>query len=51
MSHDIQLAPDYIDDPIPDPEPEVPSLPSPDPDVFHHDFTKIPTAPPTDEPA
>jgi hypothetical protein len=26
-----------VDDPIPDPEPSVPSLSEPDPDVFHHE--------------
>jgi hypothetical protein len=28
-----------IADPVPDPEPASPSLPEPDPGVFHHDVT------------
>ena len=29
-----------LDDPLPDPEPSVPSLDQPDPGVFHHDPVK-----------
>jgi SAM-dependent methyltransferase len=35
-----------IDDPVPDPEPATPSLPEPDPGVFHHQ----PGDPPPDDP-
>ena len=31
-----------INDPLPDPEPSVPSLPGPDPGVFHHEPPPIP---------
>jgi hypothetical protein len=30
-------APHFPDDALPDPEPAAPSLPGPDPGVFHHD--------------
>jgi hypothetical protein len=31
-----KLRPAPVEDPIPNPEPEVPSLGHPDPDIFHH---------------
>ena len=30
-------------DPVSDPEPAAPSLPEPDPGVFHHEPTPVPT--------
>ncbi|HXS12106.1 MAG TPA: hypothetical protein VN734_05345 [Acidobacteriaceae bacterium] len=35
-------------DPVSDPEPPVPSLPEPDPGVFHHDPAPDPTKTPKD---
>jgi hypothetical protein len=34
------ILPDSMNDPLPDPEPAAPSLPHPDPGVFHHDPRK-----------
>ena len=31
-----------VNDPLPDPEPASPSLPGPDPGVYHHDPLPIP---------
>jgi hypothetical protein len=37
-----------INDPLPDPEPAAPSLPEPDPGVYHHD--PAPQAPNSKDP-
>lgn len=40
---------DLMPDPLPNPEPASPSLPAPDPGVFHHEPAATPSSPPKSE--